>query len=158
MKKILLLGRGGAGKSTAAERLGKITHLPVIELDKHFWQSGLTPLGREQWKSVQRKLTSGDGWIMDGDLGKYDVLSERLKLADTIIILNFSLWTSFGRAFKRSKERIDFWWWLVTWRLLELPKIKNAIKMYAPQAKVFIFRNPRRLEEFMDKLATTNHE
>jgi shikimate kinase len=37
MRRILILGRGGAGKSTLAARLGATLALPVIELDKHFW-------------------------------------------------------------------------------------------------------------------------
>ncbi len=41
---------------------------------------------------------------MEGDLGKYDVLSDRLKLSDTVIILNFDFLTCFTRAFKRFKR------------------------------------------------------
>src|SRR5688572_1825764 len=98
MEKVVLLGRGGSGKSTAARKIGEIANLPVIELDKHFWQPGLMPLSKERWISKQRELANNDRWIMDGDLGKYDVLSERLRLADTVIILNFSFWTCFLRA------------------------------------------------------------
>jgi adenylate kinase family enzyme len=36
MKRVVILGRGAAGKSTLAKRLGSITRLPVIELDKIF--------------------------------------------------------------------------------------------------------------------------
>ena len=38
MNKVVILGRGGAGKSTLAVRLGAATGLPVVELDKHFWR------------------------------------------------------------------------------------------------------------------------
>ena len=44
MQRVVILGRGGAGKSTLARRLGELVGLPVIELDKHFWQPGLVPL------------------------------------------------------------------------------------------------------------------
>ena len=37
MRRILILGRGGTGKSTLAARLGATLALPVTELDKHFW-------------------------------------------------------------------------------------------------------------------------
>lgn len=152
-KKIVFLGRGGSGKSTAARKLGELINLRVIELDKHFWQSGLVPLSKEKWTLKQNELASPDGWIMDGDLGKYDVLSERLKLADTVIILNFPFWTCFIRAAKRSRERIDFWWWLSTWRLLELPKIKKMINEYAPTARVIALKNQKELDDFMDKMS-----
>ncbi len=152
MKKIVLLGRGGAGKSTISRKLGEILNLPVIELDKYFWQPGLVPLIKEKWIVMQKELGSKDSWIMDGDLGKYDVLSERLKLADTIIILNFPFWTCFSRALKRSKERIDFWWWLFTWRLIELPKIMKMIKEYAPTSEIIIFKSQKELDSFIEKI------
>src|SRR5437879_1477660 len=46
VQRVVILGRGGAGKSTAARRLGELVGLPIIELDKHFWQPGLAPLSR----------------------------------------------------------------------------------------------------------------
>lgn len=36
VERVVVLGRGGAGKSTAAVELGCLTGLPVVELDKHF--------------------------------------------------------------------------------------------------------------------------
>jgi adenylate kinase family enzyme len=48
MKRVLILGPGASGKSTLAARLGEITGIPVIELDKFFWQPGLLPTPRDQ--------------------------------------------------------------------------------------------------------------
>jgi len=48
-----------------------------------------------------------------GDLGKSDRLRFALRAADTIIFLDFSLWCCAHRAFRRSRERIDFWWCFV---------------------------------------------
>lgn len=153
MKKILILGRGGAGKSTVARKLGEILNIPVIELDKYFWQPGLIPLDNAKWISVQKELANRERWIMDGDLGKYDVLSERLNYADTILVLNFPFWTCFLRALKRSRERLDFWWWLFTWRFIELPKVMNAIKKYAPKnAEIVTLKNQWELDRFITKL------
>jgi adenylate kinase family enzyme len=46
--RVVVLGRGGAGKSTTAARLGVLTGLPVIELDRHFWPNDLAPLSMDQ--------------------------------------------------------------------------------------------------------------
>jgi adenylate kinase family enzyme len=120
MRRVVILGRGGAGKSTLARRLGSITGLPVIELDRHFWQPGLapTPLGR--WATIQRELTSNEAWIMDGDLGPYDVVDVRLRAADTVIVLDLSFPRCAWRALRRSRERADFWLWLWSYRLRRL--------------------------------------
>jgi adenylate kinase family enzyme len=69
MRRVVILGPGGSGKSTLAVRLGELTGLPVIELDKVFWRPGLVPTPRDEWAEFQRRLAGGEGWIMDGDLG-----------------------------------------------------------------------------------------
>ncbi|MDZ8035131.1 hypothetical protein [Nostoc sp. DedSLP04] len=40
MKKILIIGSGGAGKSTLARELGTILSLEVIHLDAWYWNPG----------------------------------------------------------------------------------------------------------------------
>lgn len=48
MKRVIITGPGAAGKSTLAVRLGEITGLPVIELDKLFWRPDLAATPRDQ--------------------------------------------------------------------------------------------------------------
>lgn len=152
MKKIVILGRGGAGKSTLAKRLSSLTNIPYVELDKHFWKPGLLPTPVNEWKELQCKLTKDSSWIMDGDLGEYDALEVRLSAADTVIVLDFPLLICLTRAIKRSPERFDFWWWLITWRLLSRPKLMRSIKSYASSANLRIFRNPDQLEKFLSSV------
>jgi hypothetical protein len=75
VKRVIVAGPGAAGKSTLAACLGEITRLPVIELDKLFWRPGLAPTPREEWAAIQRQFAARDSWIMDGDLGPYDVIN-----------------------------------------------------------------------------------
>ena len=90
MKRVIVVGPGAAGKSTLAARLGGITRLPVIELDKLFWRPGLAPTPREECAAIQRQLAAQESWIMDGDLGPYDVLNIRLQAADAIVFLDLT--------------------------------------------------------------------
>ena len=149
MQRVVILGRGGAGKSTFARRLGETAGLPVVELDKHFWQPGLVPTPRESWTEIQRALAAQDRWIMDGDLGRYDVLGVRLQAADTVLVLDFGVLLCAIRALRRSRERAEFWWWLVNWRWRERPKIKKAIAEHAAKADVRIFSSPDELDRFL---------
>jgi hypothetical protein len=89
MKRVVIFGPGASGKSTLAVRLGAITGLPVVELDKEFWRPGLVATPRDQWAEIQQRLVEEDAWIMDGDLGPYDAVDVRLRAADTIIFLDF---------------------------------------------------------------------
>jgi adenylate kinase family enzyme len=149
MKRVVVLGRGASGKSTLARRLGEITGLPVIEVDKIFWQPGLIATPREQWVVMQEKLAAGDRWIMDGDLGPYDAVEVRLRAADTIIFLDFSLVRCAWRAIRRSRERVDFWRWLLAYRCQSRPILRAAIAEHAPNAVLHVFSNPKALGRFV---------
>jgi len=113
MKHVVIIGPGASGKSTLARLLGEITGLRVIELDKVFWQPRLAETPGHQWVALQQKLVAENEWIMDGDLGPYDAIEVRLRAADTVIFLDFSLVRCAWRAIRRSRERIDFWYWLL---------------------------------------------
>jgi nicotinamide riboside kinase len=149
MKRVVILGRGASGKSTLAKRLGEITGLPVIELDKVFWRAGLVATPRDQWAVVQAKLVAEDEWIMDGDLGPYDAVEVRLRAADTVILLDFSLIRCAWRAVRRSRERADFWRWLLAYRFQSRPTLMRAIADHAASADLRVLRDPEALRRFL---------
>lgn len=153
MKRVLIIGRGASGKSTLARRLGAITGLPVIELDKLFWRPGLAATPREEWVEVQRRLVAAEAWIMDGDLGPYDSLEVRLRAADTIVFLDFSLVRCAWRALRRSRERMDFWLWLIRYRRESRPLLLQMIANYAPGARVWVLKNPKAVSRFLAGVA-----
>jgi hypothetical protein len=129
--------------------MGEIKGLPVIALDEIFWRPGLIATPREQWVEMQEKLVAGDRWIMDGDLGPYDALEVRLRAADTIIFLDFSLVRCAWQAIRRSGERADFWRWLLAYRYQSRPILKAAIANHAPNAVLHIFGGPKVLGRFV---------
>ena len=150
---MVILGRGASGKSTLARRSGDITGLPVIEVDKIFWQPGLIATPREEWVVMQEKLVAGERWIMDGDLGPYDAVEVRLRAADTIIFLDFSLVRCAWRAIRRSCERANFWRWLLAYRYQSRPILRAAIASHAPNAVLHVFRGPKALGRFVAEVA-----
>jgi hypothetical protein len=152
VERVVIVGRGGAGKSTAAVRMGQATGLPVIELDAHFWRPDLTPTPLQEWIQVQQHLVASDRWIADGDLGPHDAPGVRLSRADTVLILDFSLPRCAWRAARRSRERADFWCWLSTWRRRCRPAMLLAVGTFAPSADVHVLRTPRQLRRFLSTL------
>ena len=149
MNRVVVLGRGGAGKSALAASLGVLTGLPVIELDKHFWSSDLTPLPMDQWKALQRNLVGAERWILDGDLGPYDAPEVRLSAADTVIVLDFALWRCAWRAARRSRENLAFWRWLISYRRRRLPTVMAAMAVHARDAEIYLLRKPRDVRRFL---------
>lgn len=85
--RIMIIGSGGAGKSTLARRLGEITGLPVIHLDAEYWQPGWVETPKDEWKCKVEVLASGDCWIIDGNYS--GTLPVRLLKADMVIFLDY---------------------------------------------------------------------
>jgi adenylate kinase family enzyme len=150
---VVILGPGGSGKSTLARRLGEITGLRVVEIDKVFWQPGLAAMPRDQWARMQQSLVEEPGWIMDGDLGPYDAVEVRLRAADTVIFLDFSILRCAWRAFRRSRERADFWLWLLLYRRRSRPLLLESIAKHAPNASFQVLRSPRELDRFLAEVS-----
>ncbi len=155
MERVVVLGRGAAGKSTAAVQLGRLTGLPVIELDRHCWSAELESTSPEEWSRQQLQLTGAKRWILDGDLGPYDVLAPRLARPDTVVVVvfDFSLARCAWRALRRSRERCDFWWWLLTWRGRIRGAVHDAVAEHAPGASLRVVRTPRDLRRLLSEAA-----
>jgi adenylate kinase family enzyme len=153
MERVVIVGPGASGKSTLATLLGAITGLPVVELDQVFWQPGLNARPRGQWLEIQTKLVAKEKWILDGDLGPYDAIDVRLQAADTVIFLDFSLVRCVWRAVRRSRERLDFWLWLLTYPYKNRPFVKRAIRDHASQATLHVLRNPKTVSRFVSAVA-----
>jgi adenylate kinase family enzyme len=149
MERVVILGRGAAGKSTLARQLGELTGLPVTELDKLFWQSGLAPTPRAEWTALQEQLAQEDSWILDGDLGPHDIVEVRLRAADTVILLDFGLVRCTWRALLRARERGDFWLWVLAYRRESVPRLRAMISQHAPDAAVHILRSPSAVKQFL---------
>lgn len=99
MKKVLVLGCCGSGKSTFSKQLSEITGLPIIHLDQHFFAPNWVEPTTEKWEEKVRQLCQQDFWIMDGNYG--GTLHIRLKEADTIIYLDNGTASSLYRVIKR---------------------------------------------------------
>ena len=115
MERVVVFGRGGSGKSTLCRRLGKLTGLPVVELDKIYWNENLDVLSPEEWVRRQLTVTEAEQWIIDGDFGPLDMREPRLARADTVILVDTPLVTCVWRSMRRSRQRMDFWVWVFHW-------------------------------------------
>lgn len=154
MPRIVVLGNGASGKSTFARSLAAATGTPYTELDAVFWSADLEPTPPERWVERQEELTRGDSWVLDGDLGPYDVVDRRLARADVVVLFDLPTWRCAWRAVRRSHERLDFWRWLLTWRRRARPRLLAAIAEHAPQAELLVIRDDADLDEVWAALAS----
>jgi adenylate kinase family enzyme len=87
MHRALVIGISGAGKSTFSRQLAERTGLPLIHLDKEFWQPGWKITPAPEWRRKVEVLAAREAWIMDGNYG--GSLDLRLPRADTVIWFDY---------------------------------------------------------------------
>jgi adenylate kinase family enzyme len=86
MKRIAVIGAGGAGKTRLARTLGRMLGLPVIHLDAHYYGPGWQPSAPADWTARHRQLAAGQRWVLDGNYAS--TLGLRLERADTVVFLD----------------------------------------------------------------------
>ncbi len=86
LKRILVIGSGGSGKTTFARRLAERTKLPLIHLDALYWRPGWDPTPDEEWRAKVAELVNTPAWIMDGNYG--GTLNIRLAACDAVVFLD----------------------------------------------------------------------
>ena len=99
MERVLIIGCGGAGKSTLARQLGEKLNLPVVHLDSIFWLPGWVEMEKDEFDARIRTEMAKETWILDGNYNR--TLPERIARCDTIIYLDFSRTACLYGIFKR---------------------------------------------------------
>jgi adenylate kinase family enzyme len=165
MKKILIIGSSGAGKSTFARRLGEATGLPVIHLDRLFWNAGWVETPKEEWRErVEKFLRENDRWIMDGNFS--GTMEMRMTAADTVIFLETPRTVCIYRILKRvvfyrpgkrpdmadgCDERFnwEFLKWVWDYPNRTKPKVESLLGKYGAGKQVFRFKNKSETDRFL---------
>lgn len=99
MRRVLVIGSPGAGKSTFAARLADRSGLPLIHLDQEYWRPSWIEPPKDDWRQIVSGLIARDSWIMDGNFG--GTLELRLSRADTVIDLQLPAWLCVWRLLRR---------------------------------------------------------
>ena len=172
MQRIAIIGCGGSGKSTLARKLGKILDLPVIHLDRIYWQPNWTPLDNATFDAKQREDVAHDRWIIDGNYSRTWPI--RFARADTIIYLDLPTHVCLWRVVKRwfigqFKKRedmasgcvetldLEFLDWVANFRTEKKPGMLRRLKGYEDTKRVIVIENDAAIHEFVSD-ATTSSE
>ena len=82
MKKVLIIGNAGSGKTTFARQLAKETGLPLVHLDALYWKGNWEHVERETFDALLEKELKKPSWIIDGNFNR--TLPYRLQHCDTV--------------------------------------------------------------------------
>lgn len=167
MKRILVIGCPGAGKSTLSMELSKRLKLPLYHLDKLFWLPGWVSVQRDVFDKTIRDILNQETWIIDGNYSR--TLLTRATYADTILYLDFPPHLCLYRAVKRvvtswgrtrpdmadnCPERLDWKFLSYIWsfKKSQNAKIQQAIQEF--KGTLLTFTSPRELCDFLKTLPT----
>ena len=163
MRRVAVVGCGGAGKTTLANELGRRLGLPVVHIDSHYWQlldGQRIESTAEQWQRRHRELVAHDEWVIDGM--KLGVLDERLARADTVIFLDPPTISCLSGILRRrlryrghdnpsSGIYVSLTWefvrWVCTFRARQRPKL--LAKLASFDGETIILRQRRDIDQFL---------
>lgn len=102
MRRVLVIGSGGSGKSTVAKEIASRLRLPLVHLDALYWQPGWRATEKDVWDRTVRELIAAPCWVMDGNYG--GTLDARLARCDAVVFMDLPRVVCLWRVFKRVLE------------------------------------------------------
>lgn len=161
MKKIMVIGSPGAGKSTFARKLQRKTHLPLYYLDMLWHRADKTNVSREEFDARLGEILQKDAWIIDGNYQR--TLEMRLQACDTVFLLDFPLEICLAGVKSRiGKPREDMPWietefdaefkqWILDFPTNQLPQIYALLEKYKENKKIIIFKSREDADAYFEK-------
>ena len=164
MRRILVIGNSGGGKSTLARNLGEKLGLPVIHLDVLFWKPGWVERDRDEYRASVVEALAAPEWICDGNFTS--TFGMRMALSDTIIWIDRSRFLCLFRAIKRAityagggrpdmtegcDEKIDFEFYrfILTYDRKVRPKLEQALAEHGAHARLVRLTSDREVAAFL---------
>ncbi len=114
MKKIIIIGCPGAGKSTFARKLRDKLGIELFYLDRIYHKADRTTISREEFDAELANIMKKDKWIIDGNYQR--TIPIRLQNCDTVFLLDFPLETCISGA----KNRVGI-------KREEMPWVENEL-------------------------------
>ena len=107
IERVCVVGNTASGKSFFAGQIGRGLGLPVIHLDKIYWQPGWDHISVEEFLDEQHSLIAQEKWVIDGCFSEFG-LTQRFGAAGAVVFLDMPFWTCLRRAMgRRGDERED---------------------------------------------------
>ena len=161
---MLVIGNGGAGKSTFSKRLSSVLQLPLVHLDRYYWHPGWSPTPKEEWLRTVERLLAAEQWVMDGNYG--GTMRKRMAVADAIIYLDVGRIICILGVLRRRilgkradeipgcKERLDleFLNWIWNYPKKNRPIIIQLLDEFRPLKSVYVLKSRSAMELFIKQM------
>ena len=162
MKKIIVIGCPGSGKTTFAEKLNKCTGLPLYYLDAIWHKPDKTHISREEYYERLAEIFQTPEWIIDGNYNR--TIEMRIQQCDTIFLFDLPTEVCIQGATDRlGKGRYDMPWiekeidpaflkFIEEFPVNSLPKIYELIDKYNAKKQVIIFKSREDSDAYIKQL------
>ena len=159
MKRVLVIGSPGAGKSTFARKLRDGTGLPLYYLDMVWHRSDRTNISREEFDQRLCEILEKDRWIVDGNYLR--TLEMRLNACDTVFFLDYPLEVCLqGVESRIGRQREDMPWvetefdqefrqWILDFPREQRPEICRLLEKYREGRSIHIFHERTDADRFL---------
>ena len=166
MKKIIVIGCPGSGKTTFAEKLNICTGLPLFYLDAIWHKPDKTHISRDEYDKRLDEILKTDQWIIDGNYSR--TIEVRLKQCDTVFLFDLPVDVCIQGATERiGKERYDIPWIeteldpnfkqaIEEFPCKVLPAIYELINKYKSDKKIIVFKSRKEADDFINGLDNIN--
>lgn len=162
MKKIIIIGCPGSGKSTFSNKLKDKLNLPLYHLDMIYHNEDGTHISKEEFDIRLLELFKQDKWIIDGNYQR--TLEMRIKASDTIFLLDIPTEVCIEGAKSRIGSKRDDLPWIeekldkeFEQRILEfadnkLPIIYQLLEKYNDNKNIVIFKSRKEIDDYINNL------
>ena len=168
MKKILIIGSPGAGKSTFAARLSEKTGLPLVHLDRLYWCGDWEHRSREEFDRLLQAELEKPQWIIDGNFNR--TIPHRLQYCDRVFYLDLPVWVCLWGITKRvfqnyGRSRSDMGGNCPEYFDSHKPELYRSVFRFPKEhrenyrkmlscanVEVTVFKNRRQVRQFLRKL------
>lgn len=143
MKKIIVIGCPGSGKTTFAEKLRDKTGIPLFYLDAIWHKPDRTHIPREEFDARLSEILALDSWIIDGNYSR--TIERRIAACDTVFLFDLPTQVCLDGAI----SRLGRWRYDMPWIDIELdPNFRREIEEFPVKNLPLIYDL---LEKYNDK-------
>ena len=159
MKKVIVIGCPGSGKSTVSRTLHNKTGIPLYHLDMMYWNADKTTVEKSAFLERLYVVLEKDEWIIDGNYGS--TMELRMAACDTVIVLDYPLDVCLdGIRERRGKPRSDMPWieteedaefieFIKSYNEQQKPKVLELLKKYGDK-NIVICKSREQADAFLN--------